>query len=147
MNNFNNKLENFVEKIGQGIEQGVDDVGVKVFEAYERNMPTDTGETLSQSYKEADSTNNAVENVVRIGNKSPVGTYIEFGTGLKGEGTYKGVLPSWVTYRQTPWRYHHRYYGDIKTFGQVARQPLTNAMEEVKPNMGEIIASNIRSNF
>ena len=122
--NFEQSLESLISRIDQGIEQGVDEVGVKVFESYERNMPTDTGQTLAQSYKELHSSNNRLENVVRVGNNSPVGTYLEFGTGLKGEGTYKGELPSWVTYRQTPWRYHHREYCNVKNTGQVGKKPL-----------------------
>lgn len=84
-------------------------------------VPVDTGNLRSSIHPEVKAVGSAI--VGRVYTQSEYAPYVEFGTGIKGKGTYPFNVPGMsLEYRNTPWSYEDEATGErIWTAGHQAQ--------------------------
>lgn len=148
---FEKSVKSYVKDLTQAVEDGVAEVADNVFTEYQQNLSAheDTGASLAFIYQRDDE--GAEDNTFtrNIGSDSYVHTFLEFGTGSVGAGSFDGDLPDFVSYTTRSWHYEIRdrnsqHYGRVITDGFTAKQPLTNAIRHVKENATDTILQKVK---
>lgn len=105
--------------------------------------PTDTGNLRSSIHQNVSETKGKIQGSVYT--NVQYAPFVEFGTGIKGNGTYPYKLKSGtLTYRNTPWVYNN---GDefVYTKGQKAQPYMYPALKQNKKYIKALIKENIKS--
>ena len=125
---FDKKVSQFLERLAE--------LGVEVATA---TVHKDTGYLSSMIHFERKN-----KHTYMVVSDGEYALFVEFGTGVVGEGTYKGELPSWYTYNAmltpqahdkqdpTKWYYYDDYGRVRSTRGQVANNYMLAASEKMK---------------
>ncbi len=107
--------------------------------------PTDTGQLAGSIHMQVKDTGKELQG--RVYTNVEYATYVEFGTGITGNGTYpykiKGLN---LTYRNTPWCYYDEDEGEwIFTKGQEAQPYMYPALKENEKTIKKILRDNVRT--
>jgi HK97 gp10 family phage protein len=143
------RLHASVEQMRDGMIAGVKKVGEVVRDAAQENLLTagaiDTGE-LFDSIQRGDVEILGDTAQVKVTAHAPHGTYVEFGTGPKGEANHAGIDPSVSpTYRSTGWAFPLKDGTGFRyTEGMPARPFMYPAKKQTEDKAQGIIAEEIR---
>lgn len=107
--------------------------------------PTDTGALRGSIHMEV---KEQLKNVIgRVYTNVSYASYVEFGTGIKGNGSYPYKNKTILSYRDTPWVYTPDGEKYFKTYGQVAQPYMYPALHFHRKEIKEILGSNINASF
>lgn len=105
--------------------------------------PVDTGNLAGSIHMKVTKRGNNWEG--RVYTNLQYAPFVEFGTGIKGDGTYpykvKGLN---LTYRDTPWVYTTDNENFYYTKGQVAQPYMYPALEQNKKNIRNIFKQKVK---
>lgn len=106
-------VDAFMGKVNEGAVAGVTNLANAIFETSQELVAVDTGELKASGAVEVNQSGNEVSAEVSYGTNHAM--FSEFGTGIRGEGTYPYDLPqegvpitgSWIyDYKKQNWKGH-----------------------------------------
>lgn len=137
------RLQKKLEQIStQDLKPGVTKATGIVETAAKRLCPVKTGDLRRSIHMKVE--DNAQEVKGTVYTNMEYAPYVEFGTGIKGQGTYYPVEGLTLEYRQTPWPIKMPDGRTIWVSGQVAQPYMYPALEWNKDRCNKAVADAIR---
>lgn len=129
----------FVEtKIRAGVRKGVESTCKRAKELAQHHCPVRSGELQGSIDYQIQELDKAIKGIVYAGAEHA--GFVEFGTGIKGAGTYPGPLPQAGVPITGSWIYDYKKQNWI---GMPAHPYMRPAYEEVRGEMKEIVRSEV----
>jgi HK97 gp10 family phage protein len=106
--------------------------------------PRDTGQLAESIHQEV--RHNGAKTEGRVYTNLEYAPYVEFGTGIKGDGTYPYNIEGLnLTYRSSPWVYRNEDGEYIYTTGQVAQPYMYPALKRHEKEIAKLLKTNVQT--